>query len=122
MNKNDYEKTLVAFTDGSSLGNPGPGGWGAVLISPTFDEVIELGGSSAKTTNNEMELTAIVSVLTYAVNNTLPLHIFTDSQYAINGITKWVAGWIKNGWKTKAGDPVKNMFLFKTMHELVTER
>jgi len=122
MNNKDFEKTLVAFTDGSSLGNPGPGGWGAVLVSPRIGEVIELGGSKPQTTNNEMELTAIVSILSYAVNNTEPLHIFTDSQYAINGITKWVHGWVKNGWKTKDGQAVKNMFLFKTMHELVNER
>ena len=89
----DFEKSLVAFTDGSSLGNPGPGGWGAALVAKRLDEVVELGGSSPKTTNNEMELSAIVGVLSYAVNNTDPLHIFTDSQYAINGITNWIHEW-----------------------------
>lgn len=118
----DFEKSLVAFTDGSSLGNPGPGGWGAALVAKRLDEVVELGGSSPKTTNNEMELSAIVGVLSYAVNNTDPLHIFTDSQYAINGITNWIHEWIKNGWKTKNGDPVKNAFHFKTMYELIQER
>ncbi len=122
MNKNDLEKSLIAFTDGSSLGNPGPGGWGAVLISPRLSEVVELGGSKPNTTNNEMELEAIVAILSYAMNNTDPLHIFTDSQYAINGITKWVHGWSKNGWKTAGGDPVKNLFQWKTMYELVNER
>lgn len=122
MNKDILEKSLVAFTDGSSLGNPGPGGWGAVLVSPRMEEIIELGGMKPQTTNNEMELTALVAVLTYAVNNTEPLHIFTDSQYAINGITKWINGWRQNGWKTKNGDPVKNMFYFKTMDELINER
>lgn len=122
MNKEDLEKSLIAFTDGSSLGNPGPGGWGAVLISPRLSEIIELGGSKQKTTNNEMELEAIVSILAYASNNTDPLHIFTDSQYAINGITKWVQGWSKNGWKTKGGDEVKNLFQWKTMYSLVEER
>ncbi len=122
MNKNDLENALIAFTDGSSLGNPGPGGWGAVLISPKIGEVIELGGSKPKTTNNEMELEAIVATLTYAMNNSDELHIFTDSQYAINGITKWVHNWAKNGWKTKDGDGVKNLFHWKTMYELVNER
>lgn len=122
MNKEILEKSLVAFTDGSSLGNPGPGGWGAVLVSPRMEEIIELGGMKPQTTNNEMELSAIVAVLSHAVNNTEPLHIFTDSQYAINGITKWINGWKQNGWKTKNGDPVKNMFYFKTMDELIRER
>lgn len=122
MNKELLEKSLVAFTDGSSLGNPGPGGWGAVLVSSRMEEIVELGGMKSKTTNNEMELSALVAVLTYAVNNTETLHIFTDSQYAINGITKWIYGWIQNGWKTKNGDPVKNMFYFKTMYELIQKR
>ncbi len=122
MNKKDLENSLIAFTDGSSLGNPGPGGWGAILISPKIGEVVELGGSKTKTTNNEMELEAIVATLTYAMNNSEELHIFTDSQYAINGITQWVHNWVRNGWKTKDGNTVKNLFQWKTIYELVNER
>ncbi len=122
MNKKELEKSLIAFTDGSSLGNPGPGGWGAVLVSPKLSEIIELGGSKLKTTNNEMELEAIVAILSYSINNTDPLHIFTDSQYAINGITKWIHAWSKNGWKTKDGTNVKNIFQWKTMFNLINER
>ncbi len=122
MHKNDLEKSLVIFTDGSSLGNPGPGGWGAVLVTPRIGEVVELGGSKTKTTNNEMELEAAVASLTYAMYNTDPIHLFTDSSYLINGITQWVHGWAKNGWKTKNGETVKNLFHWKTLYSLVQER
>lgn len=122
MNNIDTEKSLIIFTDGSSLGNPGPGGWGAVLIQKQIGEVVELGGSKEKTTNNEMELAAILSALTYAMNNSNIIHLFTDSQYAINGITSWIYGWKKNGWKTKNGDDVKNAFYFKNIDLLLEER
>ena len=122
MKKEELEKSLIAFTDGSSLGNPGPGAWGAVLIHPKIGEVIELGGMKAKTTNNEMELEAAVATLSYAVNNSDTLHIFTDSQYLVNGATKWMYGWAKNGWKTKHGDEIKNLFHWKTIYSLVQGR
>ena len=122
IDKEQLKNSLVIFTDGSSLGNPGPGGYGAVMISSKLGEVIELGGSKPNTTNNEMELVAIVSALSYAVNNTEPLHIFTDSSYAINGATAWMYGWIKNGWKKKDGEEIKNRFHWETMYSLVTER
>lgn len=118
----DFEKSLVIFTDGSSLGNPGPGGWGAVLAFSKLDEAIELGGSKIETTNNAMELTAVVSALSYAVHNTEPIHILTDSQYVINGVTGWMYGWAKNGWVTKDGDEIKNKHNWKTLYELVQER
>lgn len=120
--KADFENSLVVFTDGSSLGNPGPGGWGALLAYPRLDEVIELGGSKPNTTNNEMELTAIVSAISYSMDSTSPIIIFTDSQYAINGATKWMYGWAKNGWKTAAGDEIKNKFTWQTLHSLIGEK
>lgn len=116
------DNALIAFTDGSSLGNPGPGGWGALLAFPKLDELVELGGTKLKTTNNAMELTAIVSALSYAINSSSHLHIFTDSQYAINGATKWMYGWAMNGWKTKADEEVKNKELFQTLYSLIGER
>jgi len=116
------DNALIAFTDGSSLGNPGPGGWGGLLIFPKMDELIELGGTKLKTTNNEMELTAIVSVLSYAINSSSHLHIYTDSQYAINGATKWMYGWAMNGWKTKADENIKNKELFQSLHSLIGQR
>lgn len=116
------DNALIAFTDGSSLGNPGPGGWGALLAFPKLDELIELGGTKLTTTNNEMELTAIVSALSYAINSSSHLHIYTDSQYAINGATKWMYGWALNGWKTKAGEDIKNKELFQTLYSLIGDR
>ena len=105
----DKENSVIIFTDGSSLGNPGNGGWGALLIYKKMDEVIELGGSKPETTNNAMELTAIVSALSYTLHNTASIHLFTDSQYAINGITKWMYGWAKNGWQNTEKEDIKRL-------------
>lgn len=120
--KQDFSRSLVIFTDGSSLGNPGPGGYGAVLIFPQLDEVIELGGGKPKTTNNEMELSAVIAALSHTVFSSAPAHIFTDSSYVIKGITQWVFGWEKNGWKTQAKEPVANQELWKTLLGLVRDR
>jgi ribonuclease HI len=119
---NDFANDLVVFTDGSSLGNPGPGGWGAIIISPKLDELVELGGNKPTTTNNEMELTAILSALAYCMHNTQHIHIFTDSQYAMNGIQGWMHGWARNGWQTAQKEPVKNMEIWKNIYDLVQER
>src|SRR5690606_27151483 len=108
MNNTEMENSLIIFTDGSSLGNPGPGGYGALIVYPKLDEIVELGGSKPMTTNNEMELSAIIAALSYAINSSTTIHIYTDSQYAINGITAWMHGWAKNGWKTKTGEEIKN--------------
>ena len=117
-----FSKSLAIFTDGSSLGNPGPGGYGCVLVFQQLDEVIELGGNKIKTTNNEMELSAVIAALSHSVFNTAPVHIFTDSSYVINGITKWVHGWEKNGWKTKANGDVANKSHWQSLIALVRER
>lgn len=116
------ENSLIIFTDGSSLGNPGPGGYGVVIAYPKLDEIVELGGSKPKTTNNEMELSAIVAALSYAVNSSTRIHIYTDSQYAISGIRSWMYGWIKNNWRTSKDDEVKNKALWQTLHSLINER
>ena len=121
MNTN-MENSLIVFTDGSSLGNPGPGGWGVLLAYPKLDELIELGGTKLKTTNNEMELTAIVSALSYAINSEAHVHLYTDSQYAINGVTDWMYTWVKNGWQTSTKEPVKNKEIWEMLYTLVTER
>lgn len=113
---------LTIFTDGSSLGNPGPGGYGAVLVFPALEEVIELGGAKPNTTNNEMELTAVVAALSYASHNTAPTTIYTDSSYVVNGITKWINGWEKNGWMTKDNKPVMHQALWQQLAGLVSER
>jgi len=122
MNNTELENSLIIFTDGSSLGNPGPGGYGALIVYPKLDEIVELGGSKPMTTNNEMELSAIIAALSYAINSSTTIHIYTDSQYAINGITAWMHGWAKNGWKTKTGEDIKNKSLWQTLHSLMSER
>lgn len=122
INQQELEQSLVIFTDGSSLGNPGPGGYGAILLFPKLNEVIELGGSKPITTNNEMELTAVVSALTYAVNNTEKVIIFTDSSYVINGARTWMYGWARNDWHKHDGEEIKNRFLWETLYSLIEER
>ena len=122
MHTASHDNSLIIFTDGSSLGNPGPGGYGVVLVYPALDEVVELGGSKPQTTNNEMELSAIVAALSYAINSSSILHIYTDSQYAINGIESWMHSWAKNGWKTKQGEAIKNKVLWQTLYSLLSER
>jgi ribonuclease HI len=119
---NDFKKSLVIFTDGSSLGNPGPGGYGCVIVFQQLDEVVELGGNKTKTTNNEMELSAVIAGLSHSVFNTADVEIFTDSSYVINGITKWVHGWEKNGWQTLAKQEVANKSLWQNLIKLVRER
>jgi ribonuclease HI len=109
------------FTDGASKGNPGPGGWGAVVQKENTIE--EIGGNEAQTTNNRMEITAVAKALELSsqggVGKTI---IFTDSSYVINGITKWIYGWEKNNWKTKNKTDVLNVDLWKHLLELVGNR
>jgi ribonuclease HI len=108
----------IIFTDGSSRGNPGSGGWGAVVVSARSDlaEVIELGGREENTTNNRMELTAVINGLAN-IEVDAEYIVYTDSSYLINGITKWVFGWQKNGWKTKTKDDVLNKDLWIALLE-----
>ncbi len=117
-----FAKSLVIFTDGSSLGNPGPGGYGCVVVFQQLDEVVELGGNKPRTTNNEMELSAVIAGLSHSIFNTADVDIFTDSSYVINGITKWIFGWESNGWKTKVKEDVANKSLWQTLAGLVRER
>lgn len=108
--------TLTIYTDGACKGNPGPGGWGA-LIQANGDEV-ELFGGEKVTTNNRMELTAVIEALT-AVPKRCDINLWTDSQYVKNGIEKWIHSWKKNGWKTAAKKPVANDDLWKQLDEAV---
>ncbi len=116
------------FTDGSSRGNPGPGGWGAVIIQDLLHnkdgnvkpggkiQVIELGGREDHTTNNRMELSAACEALGKVKGDDL-ITIHTDSSYVVNGITKWVHGWKRNGWKTKTKDDVLNKDLWMELEK-----
>ena len=100
------------YTDGGCSGNPGPGGWGTVLRYG--DKVKELSGGDPATTNNRMELTAALKGLA-ALKVPCKIIVHTDSEYVKNGITKWIAGWKKNGWKTKDKSPVKNADLWQAL-------
>ena len=105
-------KTIEIFTDGACSGNPGPGGWGAILSYKGKEK--ELSGGEAMTTNNRMELMGAISALeTLTRPCTVALH--TDSQYLRQGITAWIHGWKKNGWKTADRKPVKNEELWKRL-------
>lgn len=135
---------ITIYTDGSSRGNPGPGGWGAILIIEYTgamidgghmnkeDEVIELGGREDMTTNNRMELMGTIQALReiggnvveiiddrqQSEENTFTIEICTDSQYVKKGMTEWIDGWIKNGWKSSTKKPVLNQDLWQALkHE-----
>ncbi|MCD8495095.1 MAG: ribonuclease HI [Candidatus Pacebacteria bacterium] len=119
---NTLDSHLYIFTDGSALGNPGKGGYGALLIFEQLDEIIELGGAKPHTTNNEMELSAIIAALAYASHNIAPTTIFTDSSYVVNGITQWVHNWEKNNWRTQDKNPVAHQPLWEQLLNLVRAR
>jgi ribonuclease HI len=106
----------VIHTDGACSGNPGPGGWGAIL---EFDGVEkEISGGAPDTTNNRMELTAAIEALS-ALKRPCTVELHTDSEYLRNGITQWINGWKRNGWKTRERKPVKNADLWQALDALV---
>jgi ribonuclease HI len=100
---------VTIYTDGGCRGNPGPGGWGAVLLWGAHRK--ELNGSEALTTNNRMELLAAIEGLKF-LNRDVAVRLYTDSQYVKQGITQWIRGWKKNGWQTASKQPVKNKDLW----------
>lgn len=109
-----------AYTDGACSGNPGPGGWGVVLQAWRDGELIrnlELSGRALETTNNQMELEAACQALE-ALNRWSRIRIHTDSRYVCDGISKWILGWKARNWKTKAGQPVKNIELWQRLDRL----
>ncbi|MFC4272251.1 ribonuclease HI [Sneathiella chungangensis] len=109
---------VVIYTDGACSGNPGPGGWGALLEYK--GKTKELCGGEAETTNNRMELTAAINAINSLTRrSTVELH--TDSTYVKDGITKWMIGWKKNGWKTAAKKPVKNKDLWLALDDAISQ-
>ena len=106
-------KSVQVHTDGACLGNPGPGGWGALLRYGQHER--ELGGGDRATTNNRMELTAVIEALT-SLKRSCDVIVYTDSQYVRQGITEWMPSWVRRGWKTAGGDPVKNRDLWERLH------
>jgi len=110
-------KSVEVHTDGACLGNPGPGGWAALLRYRGKER--ELSGGETLTTNNRMELmAAIVALETLSEGCVVTLH--TDSQYVRQGITEWMPGWVRRNWKTSGGDPVKNRDLWERLHAACT--
>ncbi|MCE9643771.1 ribonuclease HI [Candidatus Parcubacteria bacterium] len=110
---------IILYADGSSLGNPGPGGWGVVALLPG-GTVRELGGGVPHTTNNRMELTAAIEGLNAFLKEG-PVEVRTDSSYVINGATKWLKGWERNGWITSAKKPVENREFWEALSALLKE-
>jgi ribonuclease HI len=106
----------VAYTDGSCLGNPGPGGWGIRLLYPD-GKVEEFGAAVPHTTNNQMELQAAIAALE-RLGHLSHLTVYTDSRYVIDGLTKWLANWRRRGWKTATGEAVKNRALWQQLAQL----
>lgn len=112
------ESTLVVeiFTDGACSGNPGPGGWGALLRYGSKER--ELFGGEPASTNNRMELTAVIRALD-TLTRPMKVNLHTDSTYVMQGITKWIHGWKKNGWRTSSKEPVKNADLWQELETAV---
>ena len=106
------------FTDGACLGNPGPGGWAYVLRHPGSGKVKEAVGGSGRTTNNRMEITAVIRGLE-ALQQPSGVTLCSDSKYLLNGISEWMAGWKARGWKRKGNRPVLNIELWQQLDELV---
>ncbi len=112
---------IIIYTDGSCRGNPGPGGWGALVATP--DHVTELGGREAHTTNNRMELVAAIRALGFVrdLGDAFQIDMRPDSKYTINGITSWVFGWQKNGWRNNQKEPVLNRELWEELVRVVSD-
>ena len=110
---------LFAYTDGACSGNPGPGGWGVLLVARDGETVLrerEVNGGEAETTNNRMELLAAISALE-TLERPSEITVITDSAYVKNGVTGWIHGWKRNGWKTSQKKPVKNEDLWRRLDE-----
>jgi ribonuclease HI len=108
------DEPITIYTDGACSGNPGPGGWGAILIFKGTER--ELSGGEAMTTNNRMEMMAAIEGLN-ALKRPCSVHLFTDSQYVMQGITTWMKNWKRRGWKTADNKPVKNEDLWRQLDE-----
>ena len=109
-----YFKRVTIYTDGACRNNPGPGGWGAVLVHE--GNIKELSGGTKHTTNNRMELTAVIKALE-AMKRPSDIDVYSDSSYVILGVTKWIHGWISKGWRRPTG-PIENLELWQQLYEL----
>ncbi|MFK7838765.1 MAG: ribonuclease HI [Bdellovibrionales bacterium] len=111
-------KVITIYTDGACSGNPGPGGWGALLMWNGHEK--ELCGGEAETTNNRMEMMAVIEALA-ALKGPSKVALYTDSKYVMQGMTEWLEGWKAKGWKTASKKPVKNVDLWQRLDESVAQ-
>jgi ribonuclease HI len=110
--------SIKIYTDGACSGNPGPGGWGAILCWNDHEK--ELSGGEAETTNNRMEMMAVIKALEALKHNNAPVTIYTDSKYVMQGATEWLEGWKARGWKSANKKPVKNQDLWEQIDSLIS--
>jgi ribonuclease HI len=121
----DFRRSLSSgddvevYTDGSCIGNPGPGGWGVVFVH--HDKRSHISGFERETTNNRMELMAAIGAIE-SIPNAVNLTIYTDSSYVKNGITSWIRRWQSNGWKSSSGSPIKNQDLWNRLSQIIEGR
>ena len=111
-------KLVIIYTDGACRGNPGPGGWGALIRLDAIEK--EIFGGQFNTTNNQMELTAAIEGLA-ALKERCSVELYTDSKYVMNGITQWIQNWKKNNWRTAAKKDVKNKELWQKLDQLISQ-
>lgn len=111
---------VIMYTDGACSGNPGPGGWAAILESPQTGKTLELSGGDPQTTNNRMEMLAVIEGLR-RLKARSQVKVVTDSKYVLQGITEWVHGWMRNGWMTSGKKPVKNKELWQDLLQLTRQ-
>lgn len=114
--------SILIYADGACRGNPGPGGWGAVILNTQTQTIHEIGGRADRTTNNRMEIQAASSALASIADSPGAVTFYLDSTYVIDGITKWVHGWQRNGWKTSTGAAVVNQDLWEALFRNVKLR
>ncbi len=112
-----FKEDYIVFCDGACSGNPGPGGWGSIIAND--HSVIELGGRASQTTNNQMELLAMIKALEYISLHPGSIAVFSDSVYALRGIKQWIFGWKKRGWRTAEGKEVLNKDLWISLDQVV---
>ncbi len=106
--------SVVLYADGACSGNPGPGGWGAILVDVATGRELEMSGAEARTTNNRMELTGVLEGLR-RLKQPSRVKVVTDSRYVADGMSRWIHSWIRNGWKTSDRKPVKNQELWQAL-------
>ena len=113
----DAKPTVHLFTDGACSGNPGPGGWGLILRHPATGREIERSGAERETTNNRMELMAVIEGLSLLTKSSV-VELYSDSEYVLKGLGEWLASWKRRGWKTADKKPVKNVELWQRLDDL----